>query len=337
MVAYKAAQTARFLKHPDPKARAFLLYGPDSGLVSDRGAALAKILASGAEPEAEVIRLDERDLAQDPDRLAVEAQTLSMFAGAKVVRVRGGAGLETALAGLMDAPLEASLVVEAGNLRPTSKLRKLFEVAGHAAALPCYSDAARDLGPLIDEELARWGAAITSDAKAGLTALLGSDMALARSEIAKLALYAGKDRAIEPDDVEAVVGDSSDIALDALAEAVADGSAQQALRHFDRLTAAGTGPQAGLIALGRYFGRLHRVVTALEAGGNSKKVLAGLRPPLSFKQRDALARQANRWNRMALQTAIEAIQSTTAQTRRRPELERALTERALLIICQMSG
>jgi len=336
MVAYKAAKTARFLKNPDSQFRAFLLYGPDSGLVSDRGAVLAKKLVSTSEPEGEVIRLDERDLAQEPARLAIEARTLSMFAGRKVVRVRGGAGLETALADLIDTPLEAFLVVEAGNLRPTSKLRKLFEAASQAVALPCYSDAARDLGPLIDEELAQASVAITQAAKADLIALLGSDMALARSEISKLALYAGKDRAIEAADVEAIVGDSSDIALDALAEAVADGSAERALNQFDRLAAAGTGPQAGLTALGRYFGKLHRVVAALEAGGNTKSVIAGLRPPPSFKQRDALTSQANRWNRSALQTAIEAIQSTTAQTRRRPELERALTERALLMICQMS-
>jgi len=336
MVAYKAAQTARFLKNPDSQFRAFLLYGPDSGLVSDRGAALARKLASVSELECEVIRLDERDLSQDPDRLAIEARTLSMFAGTKVVRVRGGAGLETALAELIDTAVEAHIIVEAGNLRPSSKLRKLFESARQAAALPCYSDAARDLGPLIDEELVKASVSITQDAKADLIALLGSDLALARSEISKLALYAGKDRAIEAADVEAVVGDSSDVALDALAEAVADGAADRALSQFDRLAAAGTGAQAGLTALGRYFGRLHRVVVALEAGGTAKSVIAGLRPPPSFKQRDALGRQANRWNRMALQTAIEAIQSTTAQTRRRPELERALTERALLMICQMS-
>jgi len=336
MVAYKAAQTARFLKHPESQFRAFLLYGPDAGLVSDRGAALAQKLVSTSEPEAEVIRLDERDLAQEPDRLAIEARTLSMFAGTKVVQVRGGSGLETALAELIDTPMEAHLIVEAGNLRPSSKLRKLFEAARQAVTLPCYSDAARDLGPLIDEELAKTGVAIATDAKADLVALLGSDMALARSEIAKLALYAGKDRTIEAADVEAVVGDSSDVALDALAEAVADGAAERVLNQFDRLAAAGTGAQAGLTALGRYFGRLHRVVISLEAGGNAKSAIAGLRPPPSFKQRDALTRQASRWNRMALQTAIDAIQNTTAQTRRRPELERALTERALLMICQMS-
>lgn len=248
MVAYKAAQTARFLEHPDPKTHAFLLYGPDSGLVTDRSAELAKKLASTGEPEGEVIRLDERDLSQNPDRLAVEARTLSMFSETKVVRVRGGAGLETTLAELLGAPLEAHLIVEAGNLRPSSKLRKLFETADRAAALPCYSDAARDLGPLIDRELSRLGATITPEAKADLTALLGSDMALARSEVSKLALYAGNDRAIEAEDVEAIVGDSSDVALDALAEAVADGSAAQALNQFDRLAAAGTGSQAGLIA-----------------------------------------------------------------------------------------
>jgi len=336
MVAYKAAQTARFLKQPDPETRAFLLYGPDEGLVNARGADLAKMLLGRAEGEGEVIRLDERDLVQDPDRLAVEARTLSMFAEAKVIRLRGGAALEKQLTGLIDAETQACLIVEAGNLRPTSKLRKLFEGAQAAAALPCYADPARDLAPLIDEELSGVGATIDPQAKAELMALLGSDMGIARSEVAKLALYAGEGGTIASADVNAIVGDSSDIALDALAQAVAEGSASQAVRQFDRLAAAGTGAQAGLAALGRYFARLHRIVSGLEAGGNAKSVLGQLRPPPNFKQRDALVSQAARWTGPKLQRAIDTIQSATAQSRRRPDLERPLAERALLAICQFA-
>src|SRR3989304_3344275 len=40
MVAYKAGTVQRFLNSPDPACRAVLLYGPDAGLVTMRGAAL---------------------------------------------------------------------------------------------------------------------------------------------------------------------------------------------------------------------------------------------------------------------------------------------------------
>ncbi|HYD69016.1 MAG TPA: DNA polymerase III subunit delta, partial [Azospirillum sp.] len=33
-----------FLRNPDPKVRAVLLYGPDAGLVRDRAAALGKLV-----------------------------------------------------------------------------------------------------------------------------------------------------------------------------------------------------------------------------------------------------------------------------------------------------
>ena len=44
------------------------------------------------------------------------------------------------LKALLATPFDNPLIVEAGNLRPNSGLRKLFETHKSAAALPCYSD-----------------------------------------------------------------------------------------------------------------------------------------------------------------------------------------------------
>ena len=335
MVALKAAQTPRQLANPDAKYRAFLLYGPDTGLVSDRAATLVRTLAGRFDPEAEIIRIDERDLADDPDRLAVEAQTVSMFASQKVVRVKTGPRLNADLLGeLIEAGNAALLVVEAGNLRPAAKLRKTFETAAAAAALPCYSDAARDIGPLIDLTLESFGCSIAPDAKAALLTLVGADPALARSEVKKVALYAGDGAAITLQDIEAIVADSGDLALDALAQSAADKTRGPALRQLDRLTAAGQSPQAALAVLTRHFERLHRVIGDIESGMPAARAVAAIRPPVGFSQRDALLRQARLWSRTGVQQAMIALQSAVAQSRRRPQLDRQITERLLLRLCQ---
>ena len=335
MVAYKAAQVPRLLAKPEPGLRAFLLYGPDAGLVADRAGLLAKTLAARSEPPAESVRLDERDLAEDPERLAVEAQTLSMFADAKVLRVKTGPRLRPeALEALIAGGPAALLVVEAGNLRPSAKLRKIFEAAATAAACPCYADSARDIDQSIDREAARLGVSIAPDAKAALRALIGANPALARSELEKLALFCAQTGEITTPDIAAVVAESGEIALDALAQAVADKERESVLRGLDRLTAAGQSPQAGLMALTRYFDRLHRLAVAIEAGAQPARAVASLRPPPSFAQRDALTRQAKRWNRRSAQRAMLALQEAVAMTRRRPQLERQITERLVLRLCQ---
>lgn len=336
MVAFKAAQTAAFLKSPDPKFSAVLLYGPDSGLVADRGAQLAELTARQSAPEGEIVRIDDRDLAEDADRLAVETQTLPMFGGRKVVRLRAGQRLDAgAVAGLLEGPLEAFLIVEAGNLRPGTKLRKTFESSPSAAALPCYSEPERDIAALIDEEFARHGLRIADDARRHLIAQLGADLAEARSEIAKLAIYAGDAKEVELDDVTAIVDDSSQAGLDMLCNAVAQGEAVTALAQSDRLVAMGQDVQRLLSALGRHFGRLHRVSAQVESGETIRSALQALRPPLHFKQHDAMTAQVRRWTRADAAHAIAAIQETTQSSRLTPDLVRALSERLLLMLSRL--
>lgn len=335
MVAYKAAQTARFLKSPDARCEAALLYGPDAGLVVDRARALAAHWSQSADPAGEIVRLEDRDLADDPDRLAVEAQTVPMFGGRAVVHARAGQRIDAArLEPLLAEPLEAYLLVEAGNLRPTAKLRKIFELSDRSAALPCYADPSRDLGPLIDEVLAGSGLAIAPDVKSYLMGRLGADHAVSRAEVEKLALYAEGRGGVTSDDVDAIVGDAAIVAQDALVDAAAAGNAATALRQLDRLLASGTGAQSVLILLVRHFERLHRICAEVEAGAALKTVLGKLRPPPHFKQRDALAAQCRRWSERRTARALDRIQQTIRASRLSPALERQQTERLLLALSQ---
>lgn len=334
MVAFKAAQTAAVLTSPPAELEAVLLYGPEPGLVSDRAETLARAMAGEA---GEIIRLDDADLATDPGKLAVEARTASLFGGRNVVRIKAGPRLEGAgLADLLGEELACFLIVEAGNLRPSAKLRQTFERATRGAALPCYAEPARDIARLIDQALADGGATMSAGVRSHLVAELAADPGLARQEIGKLLLYAGGDSAITMEHVTAILGDTGQAALEALAEATANRRTAVALKQLDRLLAAGTSAQAAIGALARHFEQLHRVAAAIEAGASAAAAIKALRPPLHFKQQDALAAQVKRWPRRALARAIEALRDSTQASRLKPELERAIAERAILRLAARS-
>lgn len=333
MVAYKAAQSASFIRSPDSKIAAALLYGPEASLVAERARELARNIAGMEQDEAEIIRLDDNDLSRDPGRLAVELQTRSMFAERRIVLVRAQQRLKPeAVSELISGPLAATLIVEAGNLRPGSKLRKIFETGERAAALPCYADAARDMGPLIDAELGANNVRISREARSYLTGRLGSDPGTARSECAKLATYAGTGGEAHIGDIDAVIGDMGAGMVDALAAAAAEGRTREALRHLDALIAGGQGTQVALAALGRHFQRLHRLCASIEAGEPARTAIARFRPPVHFTQRDALLAQGRKWSAAAASRALMLIQNATRATRRTPVLDAALTERLLIVL-----
>lgn len=333
MVAYKSHTVASFLKSPNPACRAVLVYGPDAGLVAERASALAQIFAQRSKGPTEIVRLDDRDLGEDPARLEVELRTAPMFASQSVVRVTAGAKLDVpSLKSLLATEFDNPLIVEAGNLRPDSGLRKLFESHKSAAALPCYgSDSA--LAELIDAELAEAGLSIDRDTRDYLMTRLGADQALSRAEVVKLALYAQGGDSVSHEDIEAIVGDAAETALENFVYAASGGNAKAALSELQRLAAAGTDKAAALSALGRHFTQLHRVASAVAGGQRTEDALRSLRPPPRPKTReDIFLAHCRKWGAARLTRTLPLIQAAVRRTRRSPELEGAFAERLVLTI-----
>jgi DNA polymerase-3 subunit delta len=319
------------MRSPDPSCRAILVYGTDAGLVAERAVALAQIFVKRGKGPTEIVRLDDRDLGEDPARLEVELKTTPMFASQSVIRVTAGQRLDVqALKALLATPSENALIVEAGNLKPDSGLRKLFETHNSAVALPCYSDEKFTLG-VIDAELADAGLSIDRETRDYLMTRLGADQALSRSEVVKLALYAQGAGRVEADDIEAIVGDAAETALDNFAFAVSNCDAKAALSELQRLAAAGTDRSVALTALGRHFTRMHRVAAA-GSSGDVQQVVKSFRPPLNYQRQDLLIAHCKRWGANRLSQALPMIQEAVRRTRRSADLEDALAEHLVLTL-----
>jgi DNA polymerase III subunit delta len=296
MVALKSPQTQSFLKSIDPKIDAILVFGGDPGLVSELASLAAKTLAEKSKPVGEILRIEDSELENDPDRLIVELRTVQMFGGPKVVRTTASRRITAAsLAPLLDGGLTGKLIVEAGALKADDALRGMFEKSDHAAAIACYADTARDLDTMVSEILRPLKLDITTAARQLLVARLGADRALSRGEVEKLALYASGQPRIDVEDVEAIVGDAAEQTTDRIIAATAAGNGGLAVAECDRAIAAGENAQVLIAAIQRYFHRLHRVKSAVESGRSFDDATRTLRPPLFFKQKDEFAAHCRVW------------------------------------------
>jgi DNA polymerase-3 subunit delta len=339
MVAVKAPQVDAFLAKLDPRIAAILVFGTDLGLVSERARKAAEAFSRRSTPPGEILRIEDPDLEQDPDRLAVELQTVSMFCDSKVVRTTASRRVTAAMLKPLLEPgiLTGALVVEAGNLRADDALRKLFERAAHTAALPCYADESRDLDALVRTDLSAAGLSITDEARQLLVSRLGADRALSRGEIAKLTLYAAGKKTIGAEDVEAIVGDSSQTTIGAIVMAAASGQAAQAVAQLDRAIAAGESPQVVILALQRHMQRLHRLSSALAMGRSFDDGARALRPPLFFKERAQIEGQCRQWPLEQLARAIPLIATAARDARLSSTLDTTIAERLLLDVSALAA
>jgi DNA polymerase III subunit delta len=339
MVAIRPQQANAFLANPDPAIRAVLFYGPDAGLVSERAKRLASRLAQRDDPAGEVVRFDEADLDDDPDRIAVELLTVPMFGGAKIVRTSTSRRVNAALLKrLLEGPAFAgALIVEAGALRADDAIKGLFEKGAGAAAIACYSDEGDTLSDLVEDMLRRASLKITPEARVALVARLGADRAMSRAEIEKLTLYATGAGTIDVEHVEAIVGDASEIAIDRVLAAVASGDVATTLIECDRAVASGENPQTILLFVQRHFIRLHRVQAAVESGRSVTQVMGQMRPPVYGRQQAALERELRLWTGERLTRALARISTAAKAARLAGDLEVPVVEALLLELARMAA
>lgn len=294
----RPAEVERVLRRPDPGLRAVLVYGPDEGLVRERAGALARGVVEDLADPFRVGEVTGTQLRQDPGRLADEAAALSLTGGRRVVRLRGvDDGAAGALEPVLGSPAGDSLiVVEAGDLGPRSRLRRLFEQAGNAAALACYQDDARTLEGVIRRTLAERDLRPTDDAVIHLCANLGGDRMVSRSELEKLSLYAAGTGTVTLEDAVACVGDSAAATLDDLAGATAARDPAATGRALGRALETGVSPVAALRAVGRHFQRLQLAAATVDAGRSAEEAMRALRPPVFFKRADAFRAALRAWS-----------------------------------------
>ena len=86
MVALKSSDVPNFLKSFDQRIESILVFGTDPGMVSETARLIASRLAEAESPPGEILRIEDADLENDPDRLSVELKTVQMFGGPKIVR-----------------------------------------------------------------------------------------------------------------------------------------------------------------------------------------------------------------------------------------------------------
>lgn len=333
MVQLRGAAIDQYVERPDPRRPFALLFGPDVGIVTERANALSQILAGG-DPAA-ISRFDEAELASAPGRLSNEVNGGSLFAARKVIRIRAGGpkSISGELKSILESPPDDSfVVVEAGDLRKSSALRRLFETARNAVAIGCYPDTNASLARLIDESIAAANLTISAEAKAALIDGLGADRAASRAEIEKLCLYARDAGVIELADVAALVGDGAAFAIGDLTDAVGLGDLQAVDRSYRQLLRAGTQPAAIGAAAERHFMQLHRLRADIDAGTTVASALQSIRPPPFASRRASLERQLRSWRTDRVARALTRIEQAMIESRLHSGLSDALIGRLLLAL-----
>lgn len=319
--------------------RLILLHGQDTAASRDYADQIARQFADVDNPMA-VETLTGATMGTDPQALVAAAGTMSMFGDKTLVRVDGleEDGLD-AITALLAAPPGNPVIAVAGALKKGSKLQAFAEKSDAIAALISYEPSLRDAARLVGEIATPMGLRASRDAANALFESAGGDRTLIRREIEKLSLYldSAEDRPkpLEVADVAAIGVGTGDSDQYALVAAVAGGRPAQAVDLLGRLP-----PGIGIVVLRAIERRLTMLLTlrgVVDGGASPKTAVDGARPPIFWKEKDAVAAELGLWTTPALVRGLADLLAAERAIKSSGSLGETLADAAILTLSRRAA
>lgn len=302
-----AARTRAALAAPSPDIRFYLLHGPD-----EAGArALADLLAQAIGRDAERVDLTPAMLKARPGLLADEAASMSLFGGARHIRVAGaGEDVLDALTQLLAAEHAGNpVVVLAPALKTTARVVKLAQASPHAIAHACYEPSAAEAERLVGELARAQGLQPQQGVARRIAEGCGGDRAVMAREIEKLALYLDsapeRPAVLDGDVLDAIGADLSDADAEAFAAAVIGGRTAETGDLLAQLAEAGQSAIPWLRALVRRLVMLAELRREATEGGDIGSALR--RHRVHFSQEGEVRASIGRWPADRIAATMDAV------------------------------
>ena len=317
MVAIKGTNADQICAQPPAQFRALLVYGPNLGLVRERAKKAVTYAAGCLSDTFRVCELDAHELKEDSVRLAGEVAAISFGGGRRAIWLKnaGDKLLKPINNALESEAGDTLLVIESGVLAPKSRLRKVFEKSPDLASIPCYEDDTSTLRAFIREYLNSENAVLEDDAMEWVIRRLGNDRMLIKTELEKLIIYTSNKRKSDQQEhilislqlASECVGDSSQLSLELLVDAVGIGELINIEKYLTLALNEGVQPITIIRAISRHFSVLHYVSGLAEEGESLDKLITSLRPPIFFKRLKAFRKQTTIWTPLRISQALDIL------------------------------
>ena len=328
-----------FFKSPPKGITGVLIYGNDPMRVSDkRHQFLKSLLGSNSEEEMRLARISRENLKKAPEQAVDLCKAQGFFPGQRALLIEEAN--ETISDIIIKAVEEwkdgdATIVVTAGTLKPSSSLRKLFEQKKNTYSVPIYDNPMTKFE--VEKIIAETGLQnVTQDGFAQLL-LVASQLQPGdfKQTLDKLALYKLNDeKPVTFQDIINCSPTSNEADIDAVLNVILDGNEFKVNQILGRLSSQGVLPITLIIAATRQFRALFSIVSN---PGGANAGAAALRPPIYGPRKAVLINNAQKWGPVKIKAAIKLLTDTDLKLRssnqRAPQM--ALIERLFIRIAML--
>ena len=221
---------------------------------------------------------------------------------------------------LNDTKSDSFLLVIAGDLSTSAKLRSFFEKANNAASLPCYADDQQAASNMIAQQLRDAGMQFERHLPSYIAELFAGDRMIIRSELVKIITYMGSEHNITIADVDNIICSIKEENYQQIANSIADLDLTKIELEINQHLRQGVYPLTIIRVIANYFMRLSYAKYLMGTGMNANEVVNKMRPPIFFKQKPIFMKHLQIWHIEFINKFLNHLQQLEIQCKSNSQL-----------------
>ncbi len=329
----KDYQIPKSIDFTDDKLIAFLVYGPNEGLIRHNIQSIKKLFQGDAESEEKLI--NGKDLEKDKDLLADELLSISMFNEKKIVQIENLREKDFEI--LKNATSLNShntmMIVKSDSLAKSSKIRKFFESDKYFFSLACYEDDTKTLVSTIEKFMKENNLTFNRDIKNYLIQSLSNDRMVCENELEKIKLfYTNSDERVDLNTVKILLNDEGSKNIQIMNESVLYGKTSKSISIIKKLLSEGANPVTLIRSLSNYLKRLKLTKIQVKKGDSFEDAIKSLKPPLFWKDKESFKYICAKWPIEEMERSIYMLMNAEIDCKLDNKLSSILCEKFLIDI-----
>ncbi len=270
-----------------------LLYGNNEGIKED---IIKDIYLKNF--NGELLKYDEQEVLANKDEFISSLLTKSLFQDSKLIIIsRSSDKLTNLLSEILEKEIiNSKIIVKCSNLEKKSKLRNLFEKEKNLVCTPVYEDDNRSLNFVISNFLKDHKFNLSQEIKNILIERSNGDRIYLKNELSKLKNLSISKNKINIDDVLKLSNLAENYSVFELSD---NYLAKNSKKVSNILNENNYSPEDCILIIRTILNkskRLLKIRSEIDNNSNIDQVISSFKPPIFWKEKDIVKKQAQAWS-----------------------------------------
>ncbi len=268
--------------------------------------------------DGEVLKYDEQEILTNKEEFLSSLLTKSLFQTNKLIIIsRGTNKLSSLVSEILENPLvDIKIIIKCSNLEKKSKLRNLFEKEKELVSTPVYEDDDRSLSSLINNFLRKQNLSLSQEIKNILIERSRGDRIHLKNELLKIKSLSISKHKLTAENVLKLSNLAENYSVFELSD---NYLAKNSKKVSNILNENIYSPEDCILIIRTILNkskRLLKIRSEIDNNENIDHVISSFKPPIFWKEKDILKKQAQSWSTDDVKKIIFKVTNLEAQVKK---------------------